>query len=125
MGAGTMVQVRVPPDLLEQIDAAAEGTTRTAWLLDAARSALADSGRDDVPLAAGLPPPATGGLVPAEPSPGVACTAPGCWDRTTARYGLRRIPLCPADAAALTGRTYSRPRPPLPGQRAKTASSTA
>ncbi|MHB1432008.1 MAG: YlcI/YnfO family protein [Streptosporangiaceae bacterium] len=120
MGAGVVVQVRVPPDLLEQIDQAAGDTTRTGWLLDAARSALADTGPGACrPI--GESSPASGGLVPAEPSPGVACSAPGCWDRSTTRYGLRRIPLCPACAAALTGAEYRRPRPGLPGQRAKTA----
>jgi hypothetical protein len=26
-----------------------------------------------------------------EPSPGVACVGPGCWQRNTSRYGLRRV----------------------------------
>lgn len=43
------------------------------------------------------------------PSPGVACSAPTCWARDTSRYGLRQIPLCPADAAALAGLAYQRP----------------
>jgi hypothetical protein len=48
-----------------------------------------------------------------EPSPGVACAGPGCWQRNTSRYGLRRVPLCPACAAALRGQGYK--REPLPG----------
>jgi hypothetical protein len=31
-----------------------------------------------------------------EPSPGVLCMGPGCLERSTSRYGLRRMPLCPA-----------------------------
>jgi hypothetical protein len=37
---------------------------------------------------------------------------PGCLDRSTSRYGLRRMPLCPACAAALLGHHYKRPTPP-------------
>ena len=107
-----MVQVRVPPDLLKQIDAAAEGTTRTAWLLEAARSALDDAGPDDFP---GEPfPSAVGGLAAGVPSPGVLCMGPGCQQRDTSRYGLRRMPLCPACAAALTGAEYRKPQPVIP-----------
>ena len=47
-----------------------------------------------------------------EPSPGVVCMGPGCWQRDTSRYGLRKLPLCPACAAALQGRTYQREIPP-------------
>lgn len=46
-----------------------------------------------------------------EPSPGVACSAPGCWNRDTARYGLHRLALCTACAAALQGRIYQRELP--------------
>ena len=31
------------------------------------------------------------------------------WERSTYRYGLRRLPLCPACAAALAGEVYQRP----------------
>lgn len=113
MADSTLVQVRVPNALLADVDQAADGETRTAWILAAIRSALADTGPDDSPAAAG-PSPAPGVLVPGEPSPGVACSAPGCWERSTARYGTRRIPLCAADAAALAGHAYQRPRPDLP-----------
>jgi hypothetical protein len=47
-----------------------------------------------------------------EPSPGVVCMGPGCWQRDTSRYGLRQLPLCPACRAALEGRTYQRELPP-------------
>jgi hypothetical protein len=46
-----------------------------------------------------------------DPSPGVLCMGPGCLERSTARYGLRRMPLCPACRAALEGRTYQREVP--------------
>jgi hypothetical protein len=49
---------------------------------------------------------------PGEPSPGTACAGIGCWQRNTARYGLRRMPLCPACAAALQGHVYQRELPP-------------
>lgn len=47
-----------------------------------------------------------------KPSPGVLCMGPGCWERNTARYGLRQVPLCPACRAALEGRTHQREIPP-------------
>ena len=47
-----------------------------------------------------------------EPSPGVVCMGPGCWQRDTRKYGLRSLPLCPACAAALQGRTHQREIPP-------------
>lgn len=53
---------------------------------------------------------------PGEPCPGVACSGPGCWNRDTARYGLRRLVLC-ACAAALQGQAYKR-QPPETAARA-------
>jgi|ERR1017187_8489153 hypothetical protein len=47
-----------------------------------------------------------------EPSPGVLCMGADCFERNTSRYGLRRLPLCPACRAALEGRTYQREIPP-------------
>ena len=38
--------------------------------------------------------------------------APGCFQRDTRTYGLRKLPLCTACAAALTGHTYWRELPP-------------
>lgn len=71
----------------------------------AAGTEEADSG----PVA---PPATTAGPVtlPAgEPSPGVICMTPRCFQRDTSRYGLRGLPLCPACAAALQGQAYERP----------------
>lgn len=45
----------------------------------------------------------------AEPCPGTVCSGPGCWNRDTARYGLRSLVLCTACAAALQGNVYQRP----------------
>jgi hypothetical protein len=59
----------------------------------------------------GTPAPVTA-MSPGEPSPGVACASPGCWNRDTARYGLRRLVLCTACAAALQGQVYQRELPP-------------
>ena len=47
-----------------------------------------------------------------EPSPGVVCMGPGCWERNTRKYGVRSLPLCPACRAALEGRTHQREIPP-------------
>jgi hypothetical protein len=54
---------------------------------------------------------------PGKPCPGVACSGPGCWNRDTARYGLRRLVLCAACAAALQGQAYRR-KPPGSAARA-------
>jgi hypothetical protein len=47
-----------------------------------------------------------------EPSHGVLCAGPGCWERNTSKYGLRQVPLCPACAAALRGEAHQREIPP-------------
>ncbi len=46
-----------------------------------------------------------------KPGPPALCMGPGCWDRTTRRYGLRNLPLCPACRAALAGEAYQREIP--------------
>ncbi len=48
---------------------------------------------------------------PGEASPGAVCSGPGCWNRDTARYGLRHLVLCRACTAALQGETYKRQPP--------------
>jgi hypothetical protein len=50
-------------------------------------------------------------LPPGEPCPGVACSGPGCWNRDTARYGLRHLVLCRACVAPLQGEAYRREPP--------------
>jgi len=47
-----------------------------------------------------------------EPCPGVACCCPGCWNRDTARYGLRHLVRCTSCAAALHGQVHQRQPPP-------------
>jgi hypothetical protein len=42
----------------------------------------------------------------------VLCMGPGCLERNTRRYGLRKLPLCAACAAALQGHVYKREIPP-------------
>jgi hypothetical protein len=71
----------------------------------APQAAKSDAAQTDfpAPLAA---------LTGSEPSPGVLCAGPGCWQRNTRKYGLRRLPLCDACAAALRGETCQRPIPP-------------
>jgi hypothetical protein len=43
-----------------------------------------------------------------EPDNGAISTTPGCFQRDTRRYGLRKPPLCPACAAALRSEVYQR-----------------
>ena len=65
--------------------------------------------------------PSVAALRGGEPSHGAICMTPGCWERNTAKYGLRELPLCTACAAALTGKVYQRPR----AERARAIASTA
>ena len=104
------LQLRVPEDTLARIDHVRGEDTRSAWLLRLIDRELAGQhGGEGVISTSSAPAAASPGtLGPGESSPGVACSAPGCWNRNTARYGLRRIPLCRACAAALTGKTYLR-----------------
>ena len=53
-----------------------------------------------------------GTLPDGEPGNGAVCATPGCWQRDTRKFGLRKLPLCPACRAALEGRTYQREIPP-------------
>ena len=129
VGKTTLVQLRVPDDLLGRIDEASEGSTRTAWLLDAAERELDDA----CPEGPVRDTPGVTHEAPAGAScvtPGVACSWARCWARNTARYGvtdpaeLTRTdygdrardeaavghPLCPAHAARLA-------RPGLPPPR--------
>jgi hypothetical protein len=96
----------VSEDTLNRIDAIRGDTTRSAWLQH-----LIDRELDGQPATQA----ATGGPVtlPAgEPCPGTVCSGPGCWQRDTSRYGLRRLVLCTSCAAALQGREHQRELPP-------------
>ena len=56
--------------------------------------------------------PSLAALPDGEPSPGVMCAGPGCYERSTSKFGLRDVALCPACRAALEGRTHQREIPP-------------
>jgi hypothetical protein len=110
--AAPVLQLRVPEDTLARLDDARGDDTRSAWMLRlidrelygqvaAAESATPVSDSAVGPLA----------LPACEPSYGTACSGPGCWNRDTARYGLRHLPLCTACAAALQGKVHQREVP--------------
>ncbi len=106
--AAPVVQLRVPEDMLAVVDGARGDGTRSAWILALIeRELLAES---PTPVA-GHPHPLAA-IGDGEPSPGVVCMGPGCWQRDTSRFGLRRVPLCPACVSALRGETYQRQTPP-------------
>ncbi len=107
-----VVQLRVPEDMLAAVDGALGDSTRSAWILALIERELLDAAGPAAPGPATSAVSTSSGLLIGEPSPGVACMAPTCWERNTTRYGLRRVPICPADAAALEGRTYQREIPP-------------
>jgi hypothetical protein len=102
-----VVQLRVPEDTLARIDAIRGDDTRSAWLQRLIDRELAGPQTGSGPAVSAL-----GAIGPGEPSPGVACAGPGCWNRDTARYGLRSLVLCRACAAALQGEIYQREIPP-------------
>jgi len=98
-----VISARVGEDLLARVGGIRGEQTRVASLIE---RELTDG------LAAASPIAAIAGLGHSEPSPGVVCAGFGCWARNTSRIGLRKLPLCPACAAALKGRTYQREVPP-------------
>jgi len=104
--AAPVLQLRVPEDTLARINGACGEDTRSAWLLrliDRELVGQQPAPKDTLTTSPSLTFP------DGEPSPGVLCMGPGCLDRSTSRYGLRRLRLCRACAAALTGQTYQRP----------------
>ena len=103
-----VISARVSEDILAHIDTIRSGQSRGTWLAGFLERGLLD---DDAGPAAS-PVRTSSGLLIGEPCPGVACMCPTCWQRDTTRYGLRKVPICPADAAALEGRVYQRQAPP-------------
>ena len=103
-----VVQLRVPKDTLERIDAIRGDDTRSAWLQRLIDRELAGQTATPAPAAA----PSLAAIADGEPSHGAICMTPGCWQRDTRKYGLRSLPLCQACAAALNGSTYKREVPP-------------
>jgi hypothetical protein len=115
-----VVSARLGGDLLALLDAARGDASRGAWLTSLITRELARPPRSQ-PAPAPLPasraagsPGAVGVLGPGTASPGVVCFTPGCWQRDTAKYGTRELPLCPACAHAACGLPYSKPQPELP-----------
>lgn len=123
-----LVQMRVPGDLLERIDAAAEGTSRTAWFLGLAAREL-DAPGVNTPGASRMAAPGSRSIGPGIPAPGAVCMWPACFSRDCDRYGVtdpaeldrtdyreqRRdddksgLALCKPHAAILEGRVYQPP----------------
>jgi hypothetical protein len=87
-----------PEDTLARIDGIRGQDTRSAWLLRLIDREL--TGQTATPAPAS---PSLAALPDGEPSPGVLSMGPGCWEHSTSKYGLRKLPLCPAYAAALQG----------------------
>jgi hypothetical protein len=103
-----VLQLRVPETTLARLDDARGEETRSAWVLRLIDREL--SGQTGTPPRAAAP--SLAALPDGGPSPGVLCMGPGCWERSTSKYGLRQLPLCPACRAALEGRPYQREIPP-------------
>ena len=96
-----VLQLRVPEDTLARLDDRRGEETRSAWVLRLIDRELDGPGPAHVTneqSATAAPLPA---LPAGDSSPGVACAGPGCWQRNTSRYGLHRVPLCPACRAAV------------------------
>lgn len=112
MGADDRITIRLPAGMRERIRQARGDLAESEFVVTAITSLLEDAGPDDFPSS----PPGPVAARPAAgvPSPGVLCMGPGCLQRDTSRYGLRRMPLCPACAAALTGQMYRKPQPVIP-----------
>ena len=109
-----VISARVGEDLLAGVDDMRGEQTRGAWVATLIEGELTDG------LAAASPIAAIAGLRQAEPSPGVVCSGPTCWQRDTSRYGVRRArcaqPAQPHSRAAPTGGRSRRgpPHPPRP-----------
>jgi hypothetical protein len=126
--AAPVLQLRVPEDTLARLDDARGEETRSAWVLrligreldgqtaTQAGTQTAANRSDSVPAGPLV-------LPSGEPCPGAACSGAGCWNRDTARYGLRRLVLCTACAAALQGHVHQR-QPPESAARAARRAAT-
>ena len=55
--------------------------------------------------------PSLTALPDGEPGSSAVCMTPGCWERNTAKYGLGRLVLRAACAAALMGQLHKRQVP--------------
>jgi hypothetical protein len=104
--AAPVVQLRVPDDTLARIDDVRGEETRSAWLLGLIDAELTGGGEAPVPAVVPGRSSSVSVAGDGEPSHGVLCMGPGCWQRDTRKYGLRRLPLCRACAGALRGEVY-------------------
>ena len=101
-----VISARIGEDLLTRVDGIRGDQTR-AWVASLIeRELLAGDGERGTTGSAAS---SLGAIPDGEPSPGVACAGPGCWQRSTRRYGTRRLPLCDGCKSALTGEPIQRP----------------
>ena len=105
-----VVQLRVPEATLARLDSARGEETRTAWILRLIDREL--TGQQAIATNPLITSPSLAALPDGEPSRGATRMGPGCWERSTSKYGLRHLPLCPACRAALEGHAYQRDIPP-------------
>ena len=131
MAGSTLVQLRVPDDLLARIDEACGESSRTAWLLGLATQQLDGLGEMHPAEATSAPVPAgPRSIGPGIPAPGVLCMWAACMSRDSDRCGVtdpseltRRdyasqardedkcgLALCKAHAAVLEDRVHKAPR---------------
>ncbi len=95
--AAPVLRLRVPEDTLARLDGTRGEETRSAWILrlidrelTGQQTTSGSAAKDTLTTS-----PTLASMAAGEPSPGVVCMGPGWWERNTAKYGLRRIPLCP------------------------------
>jgi hypothetical protein len=100
-----VISARVGEDLLARVDGIRGDQSRGAWVAGLIERELTNGAAPTSRVAA-IP-----GLGHGEPSPGTLCMGPGCWQRSTRRYGARRLPLCDGCKAALTGEPLHREIP--------------
>jgi hypothetical protein len=105
---GTRTSVYLDDDLKAAVKASG---VPLAELIRRGLTAEADRGAH-IPEKNLVKPGSLPGLPAGEPCPGAVCSAPGCWQRDTARYGLRSLALCTACAAALQGNSHQREKSP-------------
>ena len=85
-----VLQLRVPQDVVDRIDAIRGDDTRSAWLQRLIDRELAGQTATPAPAA-----PSLAVIADAEPSHGGICMTPGCWERNTRKYGLRQVRSAP------------------------------
>jgi hypothetical protein len=90
--------------MLAAVDGMRGDESHSAWILALIERELLGETPAPRPAASSLAAIADG-----EPSPGIACAGYECWQRSTRRYGTRRLPLCDGCKAALTGQPIQRP----------------